>query len=228
MALALLLVMARATTTPPDTASGAAGSSSNQSPRPLPASGRETIEMPSPTPPIDLFSGALWWAIPALLLLSAATALYVANRPALIEAAYRREPKDSAKFVNAVAWCKDLLPKNPRDAIRMVNLMRMEYLVQESDKAPLDGTPLDEWECVSLTILEKRHPAAFQRLLMELDGPAANNGNGVDRFGLNGDAALARDVSDLRNAGGDTSHIDSIDKLKRFVGVNRFLLEAEL
>jgi hypothetical protein len=183
--------------------------------------------MPSPTLPGDAFVGPLWWVIPGLLLLCAAAALYVANRPALIEAAYRREPKDSAKFVDAVKWCKDLLPKNPRDAIRMVNLMRMEYLIQESDKAPLDGSPLDEWECVSLTILEKRHPAVFQKLLADIDGPAASDGNGADNLSMK-DAALARDVSTLSSAGGGTSHIGSLDKLKRFVGVNRFLLEAEV
>jgi hypothetical protein len=227
VALALFLVMPRAATTTLGTASAAAGSSINLPPAPAPASGRETIDMPAPTLPGDLFAGPRWWVIPGLLLLCAAAALYVANRPALIEAAYRREPKDSAMFVNAVKWCKDLLPRNPRDAIRMVNLMRMEYLIQESGQAPLEGIPLDEWECVSLTILEKRHPAVFQKLLMDLDGPAASNGNDVARVSLNGDAALASDVSALGKAGGDTSHIGSLDKLKRFVGVNRFLLEAD-
>jgi hypothetical protein len=227
-ALALFLVMPRAATITPGTPSVAAGSSINPSPATSPASGRETIEMPSPTLPIDLFAGPLWWVIPALLLLCAAAALYVASRPALIEAAYRREPKDSAKFVAAVTWCKDLLPKNPRDAIRMVNLMRIEYLVQESDKAPLDGSPLDEWECVSLTILEKRHPTVFQKLLMQIDGPAASDTPDATNFSINGDPALARDVTALQTAGGNTSHIGSLDKMKRFVGVNRFLLEAEV
>jgi KAP family P-loop domain len=228
LALALFLVVPRTPTTKLGTPSTAAGSSSS----PLSAAdltfNRVPIDMPSPSPPPNLFNGSLLWTIPVLLLFSAGAALYAANRPALIEAAYRREPKDSARFVNAVKWCKDLLPKNPRDAIRMVNLMRMEYLVQESEKAPLDGTPLDEWECVSLTILEKRHPAVFQRLLTELDGPAVSNGDAVGKFNVNDDSGIARDISTLAKAGASTSHIGSIDKLKRFVGVNRFLLEAEL
>ena len=60
-----------------------------------------------------------------------------------------------------------------------------------------------------------------------MDGPAANDGDGADNLSMV-DAALARDVSTLYKAGGCTSHIGSFDKLKRFVGVNRFLLEAEV
>jgi hypothetical protein len=50
----------------------------------------------------------------------------------------------------------------------------------------------------------------------------------VARLSLNEDTALARDLCFSGKAGGDTSLIGSLDKLKRFVGVNRALLEAEL
>lgn len=196
------------------------------------ADGITTIDMPSVDLPADPFAQQLWWLIPALLLLSAGGALYVANRPATTESAYRREPKDSTKFVSAVELCKALLPKNPRDAIRIINLMRMEYLVQESKEAPLDGSPLDEWECVSFTILEKRHPAIFQKVLTELDGreitrgAATGNGARPHNIDISGATDLASDLDALKDAGASTAHLANASKLRRFVDLNRFLLET--
>src|SRR5262249_6694041 len=76
-----------------------------------------------------------WWSwLPVTLLAGlAGLAAYRLSRRELIEPRYLREPEDSERFQEAIKRCTDLLPVNPRDAIRTVNLMRMEYLVQAAE-----------------------------------------------------------------------------------------------
>lgn len=200
------------------------------------------VVFPTPNPPRELFGGPLFWLIPALLLLAGGAALYAANRPSLLEEAYRRQDKDSKEFVKAVSRCRQLLPTNPRDAIRMVNLMRIEYLVQADAKAPLRGHPLNERECVSFTVIEKRHPILFQpkfvdeKLVPGLGQAADLPHRGVPtllsvlgelKFEDSARESLAADLARLASPDDDLAYIANPDKLQRYVDVNRFILESE-
>jgi hypothetical protein len=206
---------------------------------PTPSSGREPIDLPTPETPAELYGERALLIVPALLLLAAAAALLAANRPMEIEKRYIRQDVDSTDFVNAIKRCRDLLPDNPRDAIRMVNLMRMEYLVQESPDAPLNGAPLKEWDCVSFTILEKLHPEYFQRKFVnDVILPAIKNSTGapLDVRALYSQitpnppvtSSMTADMETLIAAGGSLDHMCDADKLLRYVDVNTYLLEAEL
>jgi hypothetical protein len=88
------------------------------------------------------------WGIPSVMAILLAGFLFRSMRPSPLERLYRREPRDSEEFKHAVDRCLDLLPRNPRDLVRTINLMRMEYLLQTSPQAPFSGTPLSEWVCV--------------------------------------------------------------------------------
>src|SRR5262249_39543243 len=106
---------------------------------------------------------AKWWlwGIPGGMILLMGGLLVRGLRQPVVERSYLREARDSEEFRQAIDRCTDLLPSNPRDLVRTINLMRMEYLLQSSQQAPFSGKPLTEWECVSYTLLQQRHPQVF-------------------------------------------------------------------
>src|SRR5437773_10514303 len=48
------------------------------------------------------------------------------------------EPEDSPNFIKAVAALSDRMPSNPRDVIRLLNLMRVTFFVQEAQPGAND------------------------------------------------------------------------------------------
>ena len=122
-----------------------------------------------------------WWLVPLGLLVPAALALGTRvgrERPETRVA----PPEDSKLFQNALRLCRPLLPRNPRDLVRLVNRTRIQFLIQSRSelqddarreavrlwKDPFRGnTELDAWESVSLSVLQRRHPRCFQASVVE-------------------------------------------------------------
>lgn len=197
-------------------------------------------------------SGALpWWAwaLPMGLAIVSGGALYVGSRPTREEIKYVRQPKDTQEFIAAVEACEDLLPENPRDVVRVLNAMRMQYLVQcidfENPPGPApepvarNGNRLTEWECVSYSVLQLRYPILFSyRFFTDKLGPALRGRDaevGVaafyesrrEKLGL--PKELVADIICLKEKmKREVSHIADATKFDRYVKVNRYVLEGAL
>ena len=119
-----------------------------------PASGVISAALPAPNAGAEEASaGRMGWLEWLGLALVAAAVLGYA-------AAVRRqrlappEPLDAREFTEALEAVEDHLPKNPRDLVRLVNRMRVDYLVQ--DMGP-DGEPLTAEQSVAMTLLHMRY-----------------------------------------------------------------------
>jgi KAP family P-loop domain len=214
----------------------------NQRIEPGPSGEGQVVEMPPP-PTLPSSSPAWWqWLFPAGVVLLAGAVLVRVTRMPEVEEAYRREPKDSTGFLTGVERCKELLPLNPRDAVRLVNLMRMEFLIQESEQAPFSGHPLGEWECVSYTVLRNHDPIFFdpnyvqEKVIPALTGKHDSSADPPGFYREIGSAPnagtpangadLAAAMDQLIKAGGHLHHMLDPEKLRRYVEVNRFIADG--
>jgi hypothetical protein len=177
------------------------------------------------------------WGIPAAMALLMTGLLIGSTRPAMAERSYVREPHDSEEFKRAIDRCMNLLPSNPRDLVRTVNLMRMQYLLQSSPQAPFSGKPLSEWECVSYTLLQQRRPWMFNsdaleaKVIPALRGARSSPSPGefYSRISIDGKtgADVAQDILLLErlqrpNRNDDISHLVDPNKLQRYADLNRY------
>ena len=178
------------------------------------------------------------WGIPAAMALLMTGLLIGSTRPTMAERSYLREPHDSEEFQQAIDRCINLLPSNPRDLVRTVNLMRMEYLLQSSPQAPFSGKPLSEWECVSYTLLQQRRPWMFDSDALEAKvipglraaGRSLRPDEFYSRISMEGKAGaeVARDIAFLQQTNGSSrsdgicSHLVDPAKLQRYADLNRY------
>jgi hypothetical protein len=156
-------------------------------------------------------------------------------RPAVRSAEYVQEAEDSAAFTEAVAHCSAVLPENPRDAIRLINRMRFEYLIQEQTDASVQAK-LNEEECVTFTLMHYRHPGFLNpEFLDEEILPHIQKDVAHDPVKLYEDLSrvypsldkLKSEIMMLREATVDVSHFGDVAKLSAYVRLNRYLLEAQ-
>jgi hypothetical protein len=189
------------------------------------------IEMPT----LKVMPGhVMWWlwGIPAAMAFLAGGLLIASTRPSLVERSYLRQKPDSDEFKDAVERGVDLLPSNPRDMIRTINLMRMEFLLQSSPVAPFFGSPLTEWECVSFTLLQQRRPWMFESLALERKiipdlksaAPPVNPEDFYSKisFDAHVGADVAGDIARLQRSGGSVQHFVDPVKLQRYADLNRY------
>jgi Cdc6-like AAA superfamily ATPase len=203
---------------------------------PSPGGRATVIKMPDFDPPIPQPIEWSYW-IPVGLLVVAFLAVGYRIAPSVrVEDAYRREPQDSEQFKMAIGQTRQLLPANPRDIVRLINLMRMEYLVQNNPEAPFPGHPLDELESVSFTVLKQRCPEFFNPGILEeevipiitssVDERSVIEVYHKVRESVRVFSGIASDVHRLEEAGARVEHMVNAEKLRRYVEVNRFVLEV--
>lgn len=155
------------------------------------------------------------------------------------------EPSDPQSFVDAVKQLSVHMPDNPRDVIRLVNLMRVAYLVQDPrnvarpahDPRPTAGpdlfsgssfTPAESTR-FSLLYYTMADALDVERIQKELL-PALDRGEGLKELSQSEDRATAWWASDLLKR--LEHHSDLLDlvhepgKVRRFVEIYRNLLSA--
>ena len=161
------------------------------------------------------------------------------------EVEFRRETEDSTAFKNAIEDCGLLMPRNPRDIVRLMNLMRMNYLVQA--EATGSAVQLDEWECVTFTLLQRRHGRVFFPTVLKkyVLPAAANRSADIDAakfftdlgageigaevqplVGIDDFDAMATDIEVIKKSGRGIDHLADADKLRHFADFNYFALST--
>jgi len=117
----------------------------------------------------------------------------------------------------------------------------MMYLIQASRSEREEMEPVErqlrEWECVSFTLLQYRHPNFFDPKFIEDEViPLINSerieGKADQLFArLKGDKDQWEDMKeDIQHlsmkSGGRVQHLASTEKLKEYVEANRYVLES--
>ena len=193
------------------------------------------------------------WATALIILLGLGAYISYVRwiRPRLEESEYEQEAEDSHEFNTALNQCANALPVNPRDAIRLVNRMRFEYLMQDEryKKAsePVAATKLSELESLTYTLLNYHHPGYLNPdfvdhvVIPEIrDGHFTSPDELVSKLsGKYPDIAkVSKTFSLLKNVPQDIrqsavpgkvslEHFVDPDKLKAYVKLNRFVLVSE-
>ena len=147
-------------------------------------------------------------------------------------------------FVDELGKCADLLPRNPRDGVRLVNSVRVGHEIQAAEGRRSEAEQLTEAEFVTFSVMLYHHPKLFEPELLEdvvvpkmriLD--AAPSMGALQKYrellacpGV--EPAMARkmlsDLINLKRAYGGIEgieHFFKADKVARFVEVNRYILE---
>jgi hypothetical protein len=229
-------------------------------PAPVPGPGRpETPAVPSPAPPVDREGAgtapamiampalvppaipAVPWTAWALLMLSAVGPVgifaFIRKRP---EAPPAKPPvAEQGRFLDDLRTCRDVLPRNPRDVVRLLNSIGVGFRIEEQRH---DGTPpLTVREYVTFAAIHSRFPTLFDpdfveaTLQPELHNLAAGPPISLqERYGLlrlihPEGRNLAEALEMLRQSYGSDDaigHFFDVRKVARFVDVNRFVLEV--
>jgi hypothetical protein len=155
------------------------------------------------------------------------------------------EPSDPQSFVDAVKKLSAHMPDNPRDVIRLVNLMRVAYLVQDPGKVarpahdPRQSAGPDLFSGSSFTPAEStRFSLLFYTMADALDVeriqnkllPALDRGEGLKELSQSEDSATAYWAGDLLKRLNHHSDLLNLvhepGKVRRFVEIYRNLLSA--
>jgi hypothetical protein len=135
------------------------------------------------------------------------------------------EPEDSPQFIKAVAALSDRMPSNPRDVIRLLNLMRVTFFIQEPQPSGGDiftGKAFSEDESVRLSLFQYQNAGLLVR--DELEGAilaSAEKGEPPTR----GDGAWLNSIaSALDSVPGVRAIVEEPLKLRRFFEIYRNLL----
>ncbi|WP_455219863.1 KAP family P-loop NTPase fold protein, partial [Kaarinaea lacus] len=193
------------------------------------------------------------WATALIILLGLGTYISYVRwiRSRHEDSEYEQEAEDSQEFNKALNKCANALPVNPRDAIRLVNRMRFEYLMQDEryKKASksIAATKLSELESLTYTLLNYHHPGYLNPdfvdhvVIPEIKNNQVNSPQDLI-------AKLSRKYPDiakvsktfslLENAPLDKSnsassikvtldHFVNPEKLEAYVKLNRFVLISE-
>ncbi len=134
-------------------------------------------DIPDPEKHPFTFSAITLWIVTAAML-----ALAFASVPLMVRLLRKWSKKvervkvtkqymDTENLVTSVRSCKAVLPVNPRDLIRAVNAMRLNYRIQDPQSyphnmTPYPGTELSEWESVTLSLLAYKYPDIFSRTML--------------------------------------------------------------
>jgi hypothetical protein len=222
----------------------ATGESTNSPAGVEPPGAAVTVTVAPAEPVGAAWSGALG-ALIAVLGLGAAV-LVIVN---LIEASRRKvavppEPRDSGEFVDAVRGLARMMPANPRDIIRLVNMMRVAHLVQspaalrplstdDPDPGPRDifsGSPLPAMASTRLTLLYYRWADLLDVDKLENDLiPALDRKQGLQPFiddPRNGPWAhsLRRALAEIPDG---EALFGNPATVRRFIEIYRHLLHVE-
>jgi len=204
-------------------------------------SGTVVIKMPELPAPSFIDTPGTFWILAGLLAVLCVAFILRNVLPLVAGMRYKREPEDSARFQTAIALCQELLPNNPRDIIRLVNKMRMGHLVQSSETVidagydAFAGSSLDEWESVSLTLLQQRNPEFFDPEFLEnhyipelSKEPATSFDDILTRTLIkenNNATSIARDIHHLAGRDASIGHLLDPGKIQRYVEINRHILD---
>ena len=231
----LALHLGRVTPPPPPKNEVVSNGEKTLPPRPELEVGKvRTIAFPDLTAPGSTAVPWLSWLTGGALVLAAAAAFArrISTPPPPEE--FRRPAEDSQAFKDAINACGKLMPPNPRDIVRLMNLMRLTYLVQERDPEGKSyrGVPLDERESISLTLLQQRHPEAFapkvlrERVIAQLGTQRPTAKGAADFYKGLGEPfeKLAADIVVLSESKNPTGHLVDAQKLWRFHDVNYYEL----
>ncbi len=157
---------------------------------------------------------------------------------------YTEQAKDPEVLVTSVKDCVNALPANPRDLIRAVNAMRLNFLIQEHDpeySGPklYANSPLTQWQSVTLSLLAYSYPDLFslkvlqEYILPQCDGtndPASVYGEAAKEIGLD-DQGVYRDIFGLIDSfTGHNEHMKHLldkDCIERFISVHKHTLQKE-
>jgi hypothetical protein len=203
------------------------------------SSGGRLVSLPDFETPKPKPVGFYYWFPAMLAALICLFSGYRFTRLLSVDIDYRREPEDSETFQNAIKSCKDLLPTNPRDIIRVVNKMRLHYLVQsvETTAAQIaipifEGSDLNEWECVTYVLMHQRHPKLLNTdsieniYLPQIDLIQATLNQTLSEEDMNelptDIKKLVEDIKILSRGGRPFSHMTDPQKLKRFQSINKY------
>lgn len=172
-------------------------------------------------------------------------------RPKLEDSEYEQEAEDSHEFNSALNKCANALPVNPRDAIRLVNRMRFEYLMQDERYKAASNIALpiklSELESLTYTLLNYHHPGYLNPDFVDhVIIPEINNNQVNDPKDLIAKlsgkypdiAKVSKTFTLLENMPQDNGksslptnvtldHFVNPDKLQAYVKLNRFVLVSE-
>ncbi len=177
----------------------------------------------------------LWiWSFTGVLLLVSLVLLIRKSSSPSLDQKFIRQEEDSEDFKTALVKYYELFPPNPRDIVRMVNRIRMTYLIQSKkgneSKDTYGGEELNEEECVSLTILQMLYPNVFNTETIEKTIMSNLPENGIlddipgfycglaesnDEF-----TTVAECISKLEKNNFPLDHFVDSEKLERFKNVN--------
>ena len=176
-------------------------------------------------------SGTAWSVL--LAALAAAVLVYLLGKVEALAAPVPAEPDDSPEFDAAVREHAGLLPGNPRDLIRTLNLMRVIHRIQSPSEdggaapALFDGPPMPAEDVVVLTALQQRFPTLLstEMLAGHLVPAAEHSWPGPQVFaGL--DDPRRDELTTLLNARPESWCALTRDSLARFLQVSRNILQT--
>ncbi|MCP4183022.1 MAG: hypothetical protein GY761_06860 [Hyphomicrobiales bacterium] len=128
------------------------------------------VEIPSPevratSPSLDILNIVLFATLGMIISL----VLILVYRIATVTAPQTPEPVDTEEFINTVNTLSGSIPQNPRDVVRLLNVMRLAYLLQQSN--PNTGLKAGESIRASLWYYKNGNlidPGRIKRLVLEV------------------------------------------------------------
>jgi hypothetical protein len=176
-------------------------------------------------------SGTAWSVL--LAALAAAVLVYLLGKVEALATPVPSEPDDSPEFDAAVRQHAGLLPGNPRDLIRTLNLMRVIHRIQSpledggASPALFDGPPMPAEDVVVLTALQQRFPTLLStEMLAERLVPAAEHTRPGPQVFAGLDDPRRDELTTLLNARPESWSALTRDSLARFLQVSRNILQT--
>lgn len=154
------------------------------------------------------------------------------------------EERKLRPFIEQLRKCVDLLPRNPRDGVRLINSIRVGHVVQASESGWNEANPLTEAEFVTFSVMLYKHPKLFEPGFVEdILLPRLKSISGSKSMttyqkyrvlsrlpGI--DQQIAKKVVENLNSlkksyagNGGIDHFFDPDKVSQFIEVNRYILE---
>ncbi|MEE9318743.1 MAG: P-loop NTPase fold protein [Rhodospirillales bacterium] len=229
----------------PGTRAGTAVSVSKPSPETLrlPAEASVTLPLPRLTPPQygDIGIPPWGWLLAAALGCGVLIR-FVPGGPSDEDTV--PEERKLRPFIEQLRKCVDLLPRNPRDGVRLINSIRVGHVVQASESGWNEANPLTEAEFVTFSVMLYKHPKLFEPgfvediLLPRLKSISSSKSMttyqkyrvlsrlpGIDRQIAKKVVANLNSLKKSYAGNGGIDHFFDPDKVSQFIEVNRYILE---